>query len=280
MGSLVFGLIAALCWGIHDICVRYVSQRVGILPALTTVLIVGTLVMAPAAFLVGDWAAMSGTASALAMASGITFTLAYLGLYKAFEIGPVRLVAPIIGAYPVLSVGWAAASGQAVSADQWLAVGAVIAGVAIVGLLTDEAASSGNKSAAIVWAVLGGAAFAATFALGQAAAHAGSEVPAILVTRIIAVGLALILLATSGGIRWPARGALPLLGLMGVLDCIALGIVIAAAGMARPEFASVAASTFGMITVILAWAILRERMTPGQWGGVMLTFSAIGYLAL
>ncbi|MFX0546444.1 EamA family transporter [Roseovarius sp. S1116L3] len=280
MGSLVFGLIAALCWGIHDICVRYVSQRVGILPALTTVLIIGTLVMAPAAFLVGDWGAMGWTASALAMASGIAFTLAYLGLYKAFEIGPVRLVAPIIGAYPVLSVGWAAAAGQTVSADQWLAVGAVIAGVAIVGLLTDEAASSGNKRAAIIWAILGGAAFAATFALGQAAAHAGSEVPAILITRIIAVGMALILLAASGGIRWPARGALPLLGLMGVLDCIALGIVIAAAGMARPEFASVAASTFGMITVILAWAILRERMTPGQWGGVLLTFSAIGYLAL
>jgi drug/metabolite transporter (DMT)-like permease len=280
MGSLAFGLIAALCWGIHDICVRYVSQRVGILPALTTVLIIGTLLMAPAAFLAGDWSSMSVEACALAAASGIAFTLAYLGLYKAFEIGPVRLVAPIIGAYPVLSVGWAAASGQPVLADQWLAVGAVIAGVGIVSLLTDEAASSGNKRAAILWAILGGAAFAATFALGQASAHAGSEVPAILITRIVAVALALSLLAASGGIRWPARRALPLLGLMGILDCIALGIVIAAAGMARPEFAAVAASTFGMITVILAWAILRERMTPGQWAGVLLTFSAIGYLAL
>lgn len=282
MASLAFGLVAALCWGIHDICVRYVSQRVGILPALTTVLIIGTIVMAPAAVLMGDWDAMGAKALGLSAASGIAFTLAYLGLYKAFEIGPVRLVAPVIGAYPILSVGWAALSGQAVSADQWLAVAAVISGVAIVGLLTDEAASGGGQSkrAAILWAILGGSAFAATFALGQAAAHAGSEAPAIIVTRIVAVGAALILLIASGGIRWPARGALPLLGLMGVLDCIALGIVIAAAGMARPEFASVAASTFGMITVILAWAILRERMTSGQWGGVFLTFAAIGYLAL
>ncbi|MFD0860205.1 EamA family transporter [Roseovarius aquimarinus] len=280
MASLAFGLVAALCWGIHDICVRYVSQRGGILPALTTVLAIGTIVMAPAAIFMGDWGAMSSKAMALSVASGLAFTLAYLGLYKAFEIGPVRLVAPIIGAYPVLSVGWAAMAGQEVGADQWLAVGAVIAGVAIVGMLTSESASQGNKRAAILWAVLGGASFAATFALGQAAAHAGSEGPAILVTRIVAVALAVVMMLASGGIRWPARGALPLLGMMGVLDCIALGIVIAAASMARPEFASVAASTFGMITVILAWAILRERMTAGQWGGVLLTFSAIGYLAL
>lgn len=280
MMSLVFGLVAALCWGLHDICVRYVAQRVGILPALTTVLIVGTILMAPIALAAGGWTAIGARAVALAIAGGVAFALAYLSLYKAFEIGPVRLVAPIIGAYPVLSVGWAALAGQVVPWDQWLAVGAVIAGVALVGLLTRPGESGGSKRAAILWAVMGGGAFAVTFALGQAAAHAGAQIPAILVTRIVAVLTALGLMAASGGLRGPARGALPLLALMGLLDCIALGVVIAAAGMARPEFASVAASTFGMITVILAWLVLRERMRGGQWLGVVLTFSAIGYLAL
>ncbi len=280
MTSLVFGLIAALCWGLHDICVRYVSQRGGILPALTTVLIIGTVILAPVAVAIGGWEAMNIRATALAAAAGIAFFLAYIGLYHAFEIGPVRLVAPVIGAYPVLSVGWAALSGQSVTPDQWLAVGAVIAGVAIVGLLTGAGESHGNKRAAILWAMLGGASFAATFALGQSAAHAGAEMPVIFISRLTAALVAIALMLATTGLRLPARGALPLLGLMGVLDCIALGIVIAAAGMARPEFASVAASTFGMITVILAWAILRERMTGGQWLGVLLTFAAIGYLAV
>ncbi|HEY9038802.1 MAG TPA: DMT family transporter [Roseovarius sp.] len=280
MTSLAFGMVAALCWGLHDICVRYVSQRGGILPALTMVLIIGILILTPPALSLGDWGAMTLRATTLALAAGAMFFLAYIGLYRAFEIGPVRLVAPVIGAYPVLSVGWAALSGQAVSPDQWLAVGAVIAGVAIVGYLTRAGESHGHKRAAILWAMLGGGGFAATFALGQSAAHAGAEMPVILVTRAMAALMAVAAMAASGGLRLPARGALPLLGLMGLLDCIALGIVIAAAGMARPEFASVAASTFGMITVILAWAILRERMTGGQWLGVLLTFTAIGYLAL
>ena len=280
MVSLAFGLVAALCWGFHDICVRYVTQRSGVLPALTAVLIVGTVVMAPAAWIAGDWDAMTPQASAVAALAGVAFTLAYLGLYKAFEIGPVRLVAPIIGTYPVLSVGWAALSGQTVPWDQWLALGAVIGGVALVGILDRAGGAPGSKRAAILWAILGGGAFAATFALGQAAASAGSEVPAILVTRISAVAVAAMLLVATGGARLPPRGALPLIGLMGVLDCIALAIVIAAADMARPEFAAVAASTFGLITVILAWLILRERVVAGQWLGILLTFSAIGYLAL
>ena len=280
MMSLGFGLVAALCWGFHDICVRYVSQRSGILPALTTVLIIGTCLLLPGAIMIGGWDSMTLHATALAAGAGIAFFLAYIGLYHAFEIGPVRLVAPIIGAYPVLSVGWAAVSGQPVTLDQWLALGAVIAGVAIVGLLTGSGDSGGSKRSAILWAILGGASFASTFALGQAAAFAGAEMPVILLSRLTAALVALAAMMASGGLRLPGRGTLPLLGLMGVLDCVALGIVIAAAGMGRPEFASVAASTFGMITIILAWAILRERMTGGQWLGVLLTFSAIGYLAI
>lgn len=280
MLSLIFGLVAALCWGVHDICVRYVSQQVGAFPALTTVLLVAVLLTTPAALILGDWAAMGLQSYALAAAGGAVFTVAYLGLYKAFEIGPVRLVAPILGAYPALSVGWAALSGRPVPWDQWLAVVGVITGVGIVGFLSSDSDSGGSRRAAVIWAVIGGLGFAATFALSQAAAHTGSEFPVILITQIFAVLGAIILLLATGGIRLPSRRALPMLAFMGLLDCVALGIVIAAAGMARPEFAAVAASTFGMITVVLAWVILRERVSPGQWAGVAITFTAIGYLAV
>jgi drug/metabolite transporter (DMT)-like permease len=278
--SLGLGLIAAFAWAVHDICVRFVSQRGGILPALCAVLIVGTLVMAPVSLLSDDWGQMTGRAYALALLSGAIFTLGYVGLYNAFRIGPVRLVAPIIGAYPVLTIAYAVLAGQTVPLDHWLAVGMVITGVGIVGALSDAADSGGSKRAAILWAMMGGAGFALTFAIGQTASHAGAEVPVILITRLSAVALAVLLLFATGRAALPKRSAWPLLALMGLLDCIALGVVIAASGFERPEFASVAASTFGMLTVVLAWAFLRERMTTGQWGGVVLTFAAIGYLAL
>jgi drug/metabolite transporter (DMT)-like permease len=88
-----------------------------------------------------------------------------------------------------------------------------------------------------------------------------------------------LLLASTGG-KWPDRRAWPLLALMGFLDAFALGVVIASGALDRPEFAAVAASTFGMVTIILAWLFLKELMTPSQWLGVAITFGGIGYLAL
>lgn len=280
MLSLMLGLTAALAWGVHDICVRYVSQRGGILPALTTVLVIGSLVLVPVTLVGGGWQEMTAPAYGFSMLSGIFYVFGCIGLYKAFAIGPVRLVAPIMGAYPVLSITWSALLGQRVPLDQWLAVGAVVAGVGVVSTLTDQDDSTGTQSAAIGWAVLGAVGFAATFAIGHIATQAGAELPVVLIARVVTTaGVALILVLTTGAML-PERGAWPLLGLMAVLDAFALGIVIASGGLDRPEFAAVAASTFGMVTIILAWGFLKERMTQAQWGGVMLTFAGIGYLAL
>ena len=84
----------------------------------------------------------------------------------------------------------------------------------------------------------------------------------------------------QAGPKIPAKGNWLLLSVMGVLDAIALSLVMSAGTLYRPEFAAVAASTFGAITIILAWTFLKERMTFGQWAGVGLTFTGIGYLAL
>lgn len=280
MLSLSLGLIAALAWGIHDICVRSVSQRGGILPALATVLVGGSIVLLPIAGGFGDWGEMSARSYGLSILSGAIYLIGCIGLYKAFGIGPVRLVAPIMGAYPIISIGWAAMIGQAVPIDQWLAVGAVIVGVAVVSMLSDQSESNGSQKAAVGWALIGATGFALAFSVGHIATQQGSELPVVLITRLAAAAGVLILLFGSKGTKLPERNAWPLLILMGLLDATALGIVIASGGLERPEFAAVAASTFGIITIILAWGFLKERMSFGQWIGVAISFAGIGYLAL
>jgi drug/metabolite transporter (DMT)-like permease len=280
MLSLTLGLCAALAWGVHDICVRYVSQRGGIMPALTSVLLIGSLFMVPVALYFGGWEDMTPRAFQLSALSGFFYLFGCIGLYSAFAIGPVRLVAPILGAYPILSIGWSVMQGQVVSVDQWLAVGAVIVGVAIVSILSDQEDSSRSQMAAVGWAVLGALGFALTFAVGHIATQTGAEMPAVLVTRLVTATGAVLVLLTLKGAKIPQRSTWPFLVLMGLLDAFALGIVISAGGLERPEFAAVAASTFGMITIILAWVFLKEKMTGPQWGGVVLTFAGIGYLAL
>ena len=62
----------------------------------------------------------------LALGAGVFFVIATFGLYFAFARGPVRLVAPLIAGYPILSVGLAAANGTPITSLQWVAVIAIV----------------------------------------------------------------------------------------------------------------------------------------------------------
>jgi drug/metabolite transporter (DMT)-like permease len=185
-----------------------------------------------------------------------------------------------MGAYPILSFLWAGFTGQSVKWEQWIAVSFVIFGVALVGVLSRSEDGQKSTLAAVLWAILGAFGFASAFAIGHIATQVGSELPVILVSRMAAASGAVVLLLWKVGLRLPDRNTWPFLAVMAVLDTTAHSIVVGAGNLDRPEYAAVAASMFGMITVALAWMFLKEKMTWGQWCGVTLAFASIGYLAL
>lgn len=286
--SLLFGLVAALAWGIHDVCVRFISQRSNILPTLVTVLIAGACLTAPIVMMFGDWGSMNSTAYMLGVSAGLAYALACFALYKAFAIGPVRLVSPLIAAYPILSVALASLGGKAVMIGEWLAVLVIIGGVVIVarnisGDATNAKQPDPIRRQAIIWAVTSGIAFGVTFALGQAAAAAGSELPVIIITRITAIISIFIAMIIQHGVTVPdlrlSRHQM-LVYVMGGLDALALGAVTISGTLPNPEYAAVTSSIFGMVTIVLAWLLLKEKMTPSQWGGVIIVFAGIAYLGL
>ncbi|UWQ79654.1 DMT family transporter [Leisingera sp. S132] len=278
MHSLVLGLIAALAWGIHDLCVRVVSRKTGILPAMLTVFATGAILMAAAGLALADWPAMTLPAAKLAVFSGAIYALASYALYRAFALGPVRLAAPLIGAYPVLSLGLAMLQGQPVGPGHWLAVAAVVGGVGCIAVFSADADGGAFNPRTAGWGLMAAIGFALTFATGQAAAQAGAELPVLILTRAAAILLAAALAVLLRALQLPPRQVLPLLCVMGALDAAALGLVIYSGTLPRPEFASVSASLFGLVTVVLAWLVLRESMTRAQWISVAVTFGGIAYL--
>lgn len=283
MLALGFGLTAALIWAVHDLLARKLTQGAALLPILFTVLGAGCIVLLPAAMVAGDWSAMTGWAWAVAIASGLAYALAGGSLYKAFSVAPVRLVAPVIGAYPMLSLAIAAAQGRAVTGTDWLAVSAIVAGIAVVALASREDSPEGYAAppaVALGWAALSAVGFAVTFALGQEATRHGSELPVSLIGRVVAV-IAIVVLALLRRARLaPSRGQAWLLCLMGLMDAVALAVVTASGGLPQAEYASVAASLFGVLTVLLAAWFLREHVRPVQWLGIAAVFGGIAALGL
>lgn len=281
MSALSLGLIAALCWGFHDICVRFLSQKTAISACIFVVILTGLVFHTGLTVATGSLHAMSGRAVCYSIGAGAFFVVATFGLYLAFQRGPVRLVAPLIASYPILSVSWAAYQGNPISLLQWGAVLAVVAGVSIVAALSDTSSDENPPiGPTIFYALIAATGFAGTFALGQSAAALSHEMSSTLVTRSVAILLVVIILFAFKQPFWPGRKALPWLVTMGIADGIALMCVLSAGSLPNAKYASVSSSLFGMLTILLAWMFLKERMTAAQWAGCAVAFAGVGYLAL
>jgi len=282
MNALTLGLIAALCWGIHDVTIRRVSQTVPLMATLLGVLIVGAMFQVMVMAVTDGFTPLPRIAVIYSILAGVGFLLASVCLYNAFHRGPVRIVAPVIGSYPVLSVALASFRGEEISLLQWGAVLAVVLGIAIVSVFSaeEDAEEIPPVIPTIALSALAAFGFFSTFALGQEAAKLADDLPSILITRITSI-LLLLPAFPLLALPWlPGRKAMPFIAIMGVLDGIALLCVISAGSLPSAQYAAVASSTFGMITIILAWIFLRERLTVLQWLGCAVAFGGIGFLAL
>ena len=131
MGALELGLMAAMCWGFHDVCVRFISQKTPISACIFVVLIVGLIFHICLMIPENNFSLITKTAFVYSSIAGIFFVIASFSLYYSFKRGPVRLVAPLIASYPILSITWAIWIGTPVSILQVLAVIAIIFGVSL-----------------------------------------------------------------------------------------------------------------------------------------------------
>lgn len=274
MLALGLGLLAALGWGTHDLLVRRIAPGASVLPQLVTVMAVAALVTLPLA-----WGALPPTLPLmLALASGAAYFCASFALFSAFARAPARLVAPVIGSYPLPALAIAAAQGHAIGPAEWMAAALIVGGVAVVAT-TGHDEEARPQPLALPLAFTACLLMATSFALGQEAASRIPPLQAASFARAGGAGLGLILLALRPAGTGAALKRWPTLIAMGCLDGMALSSVIAAGSLPEATYASVASSLFGVVTILLAWAFLKEAVRPLQAAGIALIFTGLARLA-
>lgn len=279
MEALMLGLTAALVWGLHDFTVRRVSAAADSAALYLLVLGFGVLWILPFAAFSPGWGAMTLRLTSFTVLAGLIYGFGVYSLYRAFGIGPVRLVAPICGAYPLLSVGLAMAQGQEITGLVWLAAVAVLGGVALVAS-GEGADGHGSKRAAIGWSVAAATGFFASLGMLHSAAAQAADLPVALIARLAGcAGILALVLWQRVAVR-PAFSVWPTLAMMAALDLGGMVAVTTAGGFDRPEFASVTSSCFGLVTVLLAWRFLAEPIRPVQWAGIGVVFAGVAVLSL
>lgn len=126
--GVLFGLIAAVNWGVGDFCARFATTRIGNFRAYFYMQLAGLLGLS-AWLLIQPPANWDWFYSSLAAGLGATNTIAGLALYRAFETGLLSVVSPVAASYGAISLALGLLSGQPISLSELTGLVFTIMGV-------------------------------------------------------------------------------------------------------------------------------------------------------
>ena len=282
MIEIAFGFVAAICWGLHDFLVRFIVKKVNIISALFYTNLIGILFLAVFFFLSEQNIILNVTFIFISIIYGILFFIATYGLYRAFDRGPVFVAAPIICSYPILSLIYAAILTTSPKPHQWLLSLIVVFGIFLTVYTKKENMDKviTVKLETIYWSLLSAIFFSLSFQLGQNQIINSNEIISNLIARTSSIMVLVFLFANHIKFKSIKPNYIIILILMGIVDTLALLIMVYSGNFNHPEFSSVSASTFGLITILLVCFFYKEKLNFIQISGISLVFSSIAILTL
>jgi drug/metabolite transporter (DMT)-like permease len=262
--AVLLALAASASWGTGDFLGGVASRRAGAATVVPLTMATGLVLVSILVVLTGDPLPGGGDLAAAAAAGGAG-ALGLAGLYRGMAVGAMGVVAPISAAAAVVPFAVGLAQGERPSAVQLAGVLAALAGVALVSREPGAEGGAG-RAAGVGLALTAAAAFGLYFVLMDAAADESAPW-AVLVARASATVLAA---AAALAVRAPLRVSRPLVPfvcLIGVFDVGANVLFGLATSRGLISVVSVLSSLYPVVTVALAWLVLRERTSGSQRAG-------------
>ena len=224
--------------------------------------------------LAGGWVAISGdplpglATVAAATGAGLGLMVALLAFFQAMVVGTISIVAPISATGVVIPIAAGLARGERPGAAQVLGIVAAIGGIALASRPRREhpAAPAESGLGLALLAALGGGFFFWLMAPGSR-----HGVPwAMLIARMIpvlALGAALCIRRKSLRPALEARTARTIL-ISALLSLVAVVLYAYATLHGQLAIVSVLGSLYPVVTVLLAYHVLGERVHRGQQVGI------------
>ena len=218
------------------------------------------------------WGAIAGIAGVL----GVGF------LYRGLAIGRMSVVSPITAVLAAaLPVAWGSLRGERAALPAYAGIALALLAVVLVSAASHDTGAQTVRGLppGIFEALLAGAGFGIMFiVLAHTSAHAGMW-PLVAARGASVPLVALAAVIVRAPLR-PARGALPAIALAGVFDMSANVLYLLATKFTLLAVAAVLTSLYPAATVLLAFAVLRERLNARQWCGVACAAAGVGLIAL
>ena len=279
MLAIVLSLGSAACYGVSNFIGPQLARR----HALVTVLLVSqvaALLACLAYLLAAGSSGLTGRETALAALAGAGNAGGLIGFYKAAELGPLSIAAPIGALGAIVPAVWGIATGDRLPALEVVGLVLAITGAALVARRADdpdETARYVDPRASVVWAVASAIAFGVFLTALPPASESGRAL-ALLDARLVLVAL----IALWAGRRLAQvrlNGSAGTLAIPGLL--LVAGTLLYTFALDHGELSVVAVlgSLFPLFTVGLSVALLDDRLSREQTIGVVAAFSGIALIA-
>jgi len=269
MFAAALALAAAVSWGIGDFLGGLKSRSLRPIAVLIVAQPIGGA-------LLGIWVAIRGegppgTEVFWASLAAIFGTVGLIAFYRGMAAGALSIVAPIAGAGAAIPVIWGLARGDNPSAYQEVGFAAALVGVVLASF--ERRPEAARLAAGVGWAAIAMVAFGAYYVPMHTASQ-GDFLWAAFVFRLTSTSL---VAAAWLALRPPTarRADLPALAAIGVLDTGGNVFYAAASENGLLSVVSILASLYPIVTVLLARAVLHERVHRSQELGIALALSGI-----
>lgn len=279
MVAVALGIGTALCWGLADFLGGIRTRRL----TLATVLLVSQMTgLAAIAVIVAAGRAEVPTLSdiAPALAAGACQIAGIAALYRALAIGTMGVISPISASgAAIIPVIVALATGERPGAVPIVGMAAAFAGVILATRSPGRADGGASPRQALGLATIAALGFGGFYVGIDAAVDNANPFWVLLAARVSA-GAVLVaaLLVVRPGIGG-GRTDLPSLALIGLLDVTANVCFTLGTDTGLLSVVSVLASLYPVATVLLARALLGERLVAVQGAGVAVALAGVAMIS-
>jgi drug/metabolite transporter (DMT)-like permease len=284
---VIFGLGAALGWGLADLFAATAGRRIG--PWATVVIAQGVSVIAIGIVMLLVHPDLGGlrVVAPWLIPNAALAGVAYLALYRALELGPIAVVSPVLASYAVIPVVLAVAFlGESLSTAQTTGVALTIVGAVLT--TTDIRAlraGTHRMPRGLPWAALSTVLFGiATYTLGWATGRAG-WLPSVWVTRtssgtMFAIAAVVIAVRRGRPFDRPIASSVPLVIALGLVDIAGTMAYSRGAEVGLVSIVTAVSATYPLIPVLGSVRLFGERPTPSQYVGVAVVVLGLALLGV
>lgn len=194
--------------------------------------------------------------------------------YRALSLGTMSIVSPLVACGAVVPFGISIATGERPSG---LAVGGCVAALAgaVLASAEERRAGSADRARAILLAGVAAVALGLFVYFLGLGSREGDSLSTLVGARIGSLSLLIVLAgATRASLRVP-RKWLAAVVLVGLADVSANALFALASGHGLLALVSVLGSLYPIVTVLLAYVLLGERLTRPQKLGISLALAGV-----